>query len=181
MILQGNWMFSSIYRSFFTHLTLSVSFSNCKILWLLDSWYLLRCIFLKYWSMSILNICFDISVGICFFCCPLEKIIILWRNTWIMVLRCLTSFLLMALFVAFRSDVWLLTSKGKGYAVVVVMEFLGYGKQPSIFNLYHIFHRSFNGEKWLHVDGVIRQSYINLGVCKLFEALEMNPRILNGG
>ena len=37
------------------------------------------------------------------------------------------------------------------------------------------------GEKWLHVDGVICQSYINLGVCKLFEALEMNPRILNGG
>ena len=23
--------------------------------------------------MSILNICFDIFVGICFFCCPLEK------------------------------------------------------------------------------------------------------------
>ncbi|CAK7349759.1 unnamed protein product [Dovyalis caffra] len=31
-------------------------------------------------------------------------------------------------------DVWLLTLKGKGYVVVAVMEFLGYGKQPSIFD-----------------------------------------------
>jgi len=54
-----------------------------------------------------------------------------------------TSFL----FVAFRLDVWLLISKGKGYAVVVVMEFLGYGRRPSIFNLYHIFHQSFNCQR----------------------------------
>jgi hypothetical protein len=40
----------------------------------------------------------------------------------------------------YRLDVWLLTLKGKGYAAVVVMEFLGYGKRPSIFDfvLYHL-------------------------------------------
>lgn len=65
---------------------------------------------------------------------------------------------------------WLLTLKGKGYAVVAVMEFLDYGKRPSIFDvvLYLLFICS------LIVEGMLVEAFDK----KLSQALKINQILL---